>query len=345
MIRILITGHGGSSNRGCEAIIRATAAIIARYIRSVSITVLSYDPSSDREASLTEFPNVTVPLVAPCSPKKWSPRWFAQAIYNQTRLRASPQAPSYFHYSNQHFYRNQDLVLSVGGDNFTDDYGGPSAFFRELSYARSHGALTAIWAASVGPFKERQSEQRWTNELRKVDLITVRERRSLEYLRSLGVESNVAYVADPAFLLRPDPDTILEPKPSNGKTVIGVGMSDLIARLYGAQRYVDAFAAFARRALAETDKHLILIPHVVQPQNDDAKICEQLASRLPNDGRVTVVSRGYNAPRTKAVIAGCDYFIGARTHSTIASLSSGVPTLSIAYSTKAYGITRSGDDR
>ena len=34
----------------------------------------------------------------------------------------------------------------------------------------------------------------------------------------------------------------------------------------------------------------------------------------------------------------CDFFIGARTHSTIASLSNKIPTISIAYSTKAYGL-------
>jgi colanic acid/amylovoran biosynthesis protein len=47
---------------------------------------------------------------------------------------------------------------------------------------------------------------------------------------------------------------------------------------------------------------------------------------------------GLNAPQTKQLIAGCRYFIGARTHATIAAMSSGVPTLSIAYSVKARGI-------
>ena len=36
----------------------------------------------------------------------------------------------------------------------------------------------------------------------------------------------------------------------------------------------------------------------------------------------------------------CRSFIGARTHSTIAALSTGVPTIAIAYSQKARGIFR-----
>ena len=40
----------------------------------------------------------------------------------------------------------------------------------------------------------------------------------------------------------------------------------------------------------------------------------------------------------KNIISNCHYFMGARTHSTIAALSSYVPTISIAYSIKAFGI-------
>jgi colanic acid/amylovoran biosynthesis protein len=65
-----------------------------------------------------------------------------------------------------------------------------------------------------------------------------------------------------------------------------------------------------------------------------------LANRLSMPDRVIVLGDNYNASQTKYVISQCDYFIGARTHSTISSLSSGVPTLSIAYSPKAYGINQ-----
>ncbi|HEU0305515.1 MAG TPA: polysaccharide pyruvyl transferase family protein [Lysobacter sp.] len=47
-----------------------------------------------------------------------------------------------------------------------------------------------------------------------------------------------------------------------------------------------------------------------------------------------------NAAQIKYVISQLRFFIGARTHSTIAALSSGIPTVSIAYSVKARGINR-----
>ena len=45
-----------------------------------------------------------------------------------------------------------------------------------------------------------------------------------------------------------------------------------------------------------------------------------------------------NAAETKWVISKMAVFAGARTHATIAAISSGIPTLSFAYSLKARGI-------
>ena len=53
-----------------------------------------------------------------------------------------------------------------------------------------------------------------------------------------------------------------------------------------------------------------------------------------------LVSPEYNAAETKWIISQMAFFAGARTHSTIAALSSGIPTLSFAYSIKALGINR-----
>jgi len=53
-----------------------------------------------------------------------------------------------------------------------------------------------------------------------------------------------------------------------------------------------------------------------------------------------LVSPEYSAAETKWIISRMAFFAGARTHSTIAALSSGIPTLSFAYSIKAQGINQ-----
>jgi colanic acid/amylovoran biosynthesis protein len=56
--------------------------------------------------------------------------------------------------------------------------------------------------------------------------------------------------------------------------------------------------------------------------------------------KVSLIENQYDSAQIKYIIGNCKYFIGARTHSTIAALSSFIPTLSIAYSVKARGINK-----
>lgn len=60
---------------------------------------------------------------------------------------------------------------------------------------------------------------------------------------------------------------------------------------------------------------------------------------LPPD-KLAILSSDLNAAQLKHSISRCRFFIGARTHATIAAISQGVPTISIAYSVKAIGINR-----
>jgi len=57
-------------------------------------------------------------------------------------------------------------------------------------------------------------------------------------------------------------------------------------------------------------------------------------------GEINLIPPEYNAAETKWIISHLSLLAGARTHATIAALSSCIPTLSFAYSIKAQGINR-----
>jgi polysaccharide pyruvyl transferase WcaK-like protein len=208
--------------------------------------------------------------------------------------------------------------------------------------AKLNGAQTVIWAASIGPFHPKD-ENKFAKELRKVDLITVREELSNEYLQKIGVKENVRSVSDPGFLIQASSDGALHIARIKEDIIIGINMSDLISdHALNRQDYLESFTTFTKDLLSNTNIKLVLIPHVIYHWRgwNDLAICEALANRLNMPDRVIMLGDNHNASQTKYVISQCDYFIGARTHSTISSLSSGVPTLSIAYSQKAYGINQ-----
>ena len=300
---------------------------------------MSRDPASDRTSRIPELQDINIPDVVNILPQKYSLRWLVTGLYR----RLMPGFPTYKCFTNRHFYSTSDVVITIGGDTFTDDYGSPRHDFRELTFARSQGALTVIWAASIGPFHNKRLERKWAQQLRKVHLITVREPTSLHYLAGLGIKDNVRLVADPAFLLETDSKGTSQLGLCKSSRIVGVGMSALISRYDSTrEKYLRAFAAFGREVLSDRKSKLVLIPHVFEktPSHDDESVCKLLAERLDSRDRVTIIGAGFSASQIKHVIGQCDYFIGARTHTTIASLSSCVPTLSIAYSRKAYGINK-----
>jgi len=99
--------------------------------------------------------------------------------------------------------------------------------------------------------------------------------------------------------------------------------------------------------LDETDARLLLIPHVHAPQGhyeSDLEASRALLAGLPARcaraaaERVVIVTQELNACELKWLIAQTGWFCGARMHSTIAGLSSGVATAALAYSMKTRGV-------
>lgn len=89
--------------------------------------------------------------------------------------------------------------------------------------------------------------------------------------------------------------------------------------------------------ISTTDMKVLLIPHVVWDGNDDRKPLRKLYDSFKNSGRIQLIE-DQNCINLKEIISCCRFFIGARTHSTIAAYSTGVPTVVVGYSVKAKGI-------
>ena len=87
----------------------------------------------------------------------------------------------------------------------------------------------------------------------------------------------------------------------------------------------------------ETDMNVCLIPHVIWEPVDDRKPMKRLLEIFKDSGRVILLD-DYNCEEIKGFISRCRFFVGARTHATIAAYSTCVPTLVVGYSIKSKGI-------
>ncbi len=277
---------------------------------------------------------------------RWSRVWWARQANKRLGTSFATQ-----HRSLQPHLQGAAVALEIGGDNYSFDYGKPDGFMEMDCYLQRRKIPVVLWGASVGPFDaDPVFARRMFDHLRSLAAVFVRESASLEYLQANGVRRNVHRVADPAFVMQPAEPSAAALGCSIPVGAIGINLSPLVARFRGldsAPADLTEWLSFCSGLLKSAsmfNRPILLIPHVAAewPGNDDFALLQALGrlTAAGSDVPIRVLPPGLNAAEIKWVIGRCSVFVGARTHATIAALSSLVPTLSISYSLKARGINR-----
>lgn len=344
MKRFYLSGQRTFGNRGCEAIVRSTVGLLAGQFGKVEVLVPSVDIASDRaqwpdaEASGVRF----VPAYLPTQARYWVQ---LQRLPVPLLKRAGWPFPM------PNWLRRDlsgvDAVLAVGGDNYSLDYRIPSPIMALDHFAMDLGKPVVLWGGSVGPFeREPALVGPMRRHLSRMRYVAARESVSHAYLTDTLGLGNVIRMADPAFTLVAEPVDVKPFWPRHLTGVLGLNVSQLIERYRRPDQDIrGAVAELIRHAVADHGLGVLLVPHVNALAGDnrggDAEYMAALLEQLGDLGdAVTMMPSTFNAAQSKYVIGQLRCFIGARTHATIAALSSGVPTVSIAYSVKARGINR-----
>jgi len=340
----ILAGNAGYYNRGSEAIIRGTVRILRKFFDQPRFLAVSHYKNDEqfKQQCLEETDTAITHKRMRTVNKRFDFTWF---LSNTLKV-AFPGALKHFVYKDLKPYLGQaKAVLAVGGDNYSLDYGGAKTCTDLDDLVVAKGKPLVIWAASVGPFSaEPQLEKYMINHLRKVHILA-RETLTIEYLAGQGLTENVYRVADPAFLMEPAEPEKEKGIPEIEDGAVGLNLSPLIRRFLpngDLRDWVKICAEIISKILQKTDGKIYLIPHVTAtPANDDYVFLKNVLSIVTDqEHRVVLIPPIFNAPETKWIISKMSAFAGARMHSTIASLSCCVPTLSLAYSVKAKGLSK-----
>lgn len=322
-MRTILYAHTGSGNHGCEALVRSTAKLL-----DSTPVLFSTGYEEDLQFGISDIAKLERDTTVSI-PRK-SAAYVAAAC--QTKL--TKGTTLFTKYTRKYLLdqvQKGDLCLSIGGDNYC--YAGTEILGDLNTLLRKKGAKTVLWGCSIDP---EALTPEMVKDLRRYDLITVREPLTQAALAGAGITANVRSVADPAFLLDVE-ETDLPGGFLVGNT-IGLNLSPLI--LHYTEKKGEALAGFqslVQHILDTTDSTIALIPHVVKAKNNDLEVLEPLLRQFEGTGRVLLIP-DQNCMRLKYIISQCRLFIGARTHATIAAYSTCVPTLVIGYSVKSRGI-------
>lgn len=343
--KLIVYMHAGSGNHGCEAIVNSLCHMIKEKVKLVS-----YFGEEDERYSLKELCEIR-------GERRFENHKAAHVLYYGYR-KLTGDKESFIRYRYGDVFKKEaaPLAISIGGDNYCYEN-----MLGDLRLANSafnrRGTRTVLLGCSIEP--ELLKRKEIAEDLRRYHTIIARESITYEALKeafgktskeiSEKTDKGMAEAVSggcPEVLCFPDPAFTLMakelPLPEGfalGNTV-GINVSPMIQdneKKSGIT--MENYKELISFIIQNTDMQIALIPHVVWERNDDRGPLHELYRAFADTGRVVEIGDG-GCEELKGFIGRCRFFVGARTHATIAAYSMGVPTLVAGYSVKARGIAR-----
>jgi polysaccharide pyruvyl transferase WcaK-like protein len=328
----MLIGAFNSLNKGDQSRVKALVITLKKILPNLKITLLSNQVNIDRII----YKDIPLNVVE----KPWSGR-FSKIVDGMYNL------------------KKYDMFVEVSGESFTDYYFGKQSFiacFFYICLALILKKNIVLCAQSIGPFKNRAMFFLAKLVLNKVNLITLRETDSLGYLQKCRIGNPHIYLtADPAFLLEPAPyrkiNEILsrENIAKDNRPLIGISIG------YGSfkkvvfnhenlnkkrHELIEIVAKVIDNLQKELNAIVILIPHVLIPNEDDRIVLERLYKYLKKKHEIKLIYGDYSPEELRGLIGQCDLLITSRFHPLIHAVSMGVPSIAIAYSHKIPSFMR-----
>lgn len=322
--KVILFGHGGSGNHGCEAIVRSTAQILDKSV--VGKEILLTTPAIEQDRKYGVDRTCTIEDV---KTGKKNLDFFKAYLSMKLRGRFE-DLDTYPLYDVLRKHKNARIALSIGGDNYC--YGNNTVLARQHQILRKAGLYTILWGCSVEP--EVLKNKNDYEDLSHYSCILARESLTYDALMQGGIQ-NVFLYPDPAFTLKcKEVNLPLD-------DLVGINLSPWIMECEGDKKGM-AFANFdalINYIISATSFNVALIPHVVWNHSDDRKPLQILYEKYRKTNRVLMVEDA-DAEQIKGYISKCRFMLAARTHASIAAYSTNVPTLVVGYSIKAKGIAK-----
>jgi len=327
-MRIFFPIHLDGSNRGCEAIAKGTAMILNE--KKENLIGLCTDVELDKRLGVDKF------VTLQCSKKnsiyfKIINKLYRSVVHEEWARKAFVYSRKYKMFLDQ--IKRDDIMLSTGGDMMCYD---DNEVVYTVDYLHKRGIRSVLWGCSIG---EENLSPRKLYALKQFSMIYARETLTKEILNKHGFDNVVVY-PDPAFVLKPEECSL--PKCFEKGEVIGLNLSNFVLGSFNLDSVLGQdIIALIDSIISRSDRHVLLIPHVMMSGQDDRIVSRIVHDRYKYTGRVHLLDSDHlNYCKIRHIISKCKMFIGARTHSVISAYSTYTPAIAIGYSIKSRGIAK-----
>jgi len=214
-MKIMMFAHESSLNRGCEAIVRSSTAILKEKIGGAKVYLASSQPETDTVISKLDgiYDGSTRSI------KRYSYDWLLSSLKIKL-FQDESYALGVIHHNIIEKIKDMDVCLSIGGDNYC--YGEQPGWYEIDKRVKAQGKKLVLWGCSIG---EEDMTPRKLEDLQLFDLILSRESLTYNMLVSKGLK-NVKLCADPAFTM--EKEELALPKGWQEGNTLGLNFSPLV---------------------------------------------------------------------------------------------------------------------
>jgi polysaccharide pyruvyl transferase CsaB len=302
MSKVVISGYYGFDNAGDEALLYAMITSLRQLKPKLEIVVLSNKPEKTSADYKVKAVN----------------RWLIPEIWSAVK--------------------QADLLISGGGSLLQDVTGSRSIIYylAVVLMAKFMGVPVMFYAQGIGPVTQKLNKLLIGKIGNKVDVITVRDRQSLEDLKELGVIKPMSRVtADPVLAVAGKQISL-----ERGKEILtkaGIVLDDprrpvlgISVREWPGLELAIPVLARVIDSLVETQgcQVVFLAMHNPKDLSPAWKI-----SRLMSSQKV-VLQEKYQIEELFSLIGNLDALVGMRLHALIMAAVMGVPQVGVSYDPK-----------
>ncbi|MBQ4527688.1 MAG: polysaccharide pyruvyl transferase CsaB [Clostridia bacterium] len=305
MSDIIISGYHGFSNSGDEALLYAILATLRKKRSNLDVTVLSKVP------------------------EETSMEYGVKSIYRYN-----------FHKIKKEM--KQSKMLLFGGGSLLQDVTSSKSilyYLAIISMAKKCGMKTMLYANGIGPIVKKRNRRFAAKILNQVDIITLRDDRSDEELRSLGVtKPEIIITADPAFTI--DTDVSLSGRYYTNRAGVPDGTKLCVVSI----RDFKTLSGNFDEQMATLCDHMVnshgVYPLFVPMQYPaDMDISQRVMQNMKN--KSYVINRELSVAEMFSVLSEAQAIIGMRLHSLIYATTLAIPAMALVYDPKVSAFMES----
>ncbi len=233
-------------------------------------------------------------------------------------------------------FKKSKVLLSGGGSLIQDETSSKSLWYYLyiMAYAKKYGMKVMQIASGIGPVTRRFNREITAKTInRNVELITLREEKSNEEIKSMNIKTPVTVTADPALsLCKASEDKIIAFMDKNG-----IPHEDFVCvavrEWKSASADFDVSMAKALDRISETyGKNIVFVP---MQYPADLPISRSIASKM--SGRAYVAESPATIAETIGIISKSSLVVAMRLHSLVYAVSCGVGIIALKYDPKIDG--------